>query len=162
MARSDFVEERGEIDVDLWRGQVPKYTEVELERKWLWLLVGVPGALVMMTLVAFLYGALELPWSAYDSLGGFVLIILVPFFCGAAFGIGTNRMRDAIIVAWAVSLAATALGAYLSNLPYSYGTVSGGSAYVGQGWTVVFLFIVAFISTTSAGAAVARAASEVE
>ena len=115
-----------------------------------------------MTLIAFLYGALELPWSAYDSFWGFVLIILAPFFCGAAFGIGTGRMRDAIIVSWAVSLAATGLGAFLSNIPFMYGAVSGGGAYVGQGWTAVFLFIVAFIATTSAGAAVARAASEIE
>jgi hypothetical protein len=145
-----------------WEGQAVPRARVGLERPWTWLAVATPLSFVLMTCASFLYAALELPWSAYDSWWGLILIAAVPLLSGAAVGLAFDRMRPALVAAWSVGLASAASSGILLALPYLLGLVHNTGRFSGQAWTTGFLAFLAIMPFVAIGSALAVASNTVE
>jgi hypothetical protein len=128
----------------------------------LWLGLAVPLAFVLESTAFFLYAALELDWSTFDSWWGVVVIMACPLAAGAGIGLAFENMKQAVLLAWAVGISASIASAVLFASPYTMGVVDNTGIYSGLAWTAGFVSALAALPLGAIGAALAVSANTIE
>jgi hypothetical protein len=122
----------------------------------------VPLAFALETNAFFLYAALELGWSTYDSWWGVAIILGSPLLAGAGIGLAFDELKRAILLSWGVGFASAAAAALLFALPYTLEVVGTTGRHTGHAWTAGFVATLAILPLGSIGAALAASANSIE
>ncbi|MFH0815655.1 MAG: hypothetical protein V1934_02410 [Methanobacteriota archaeon] len=145
-----------------WSSQGKGTTEQTLVLPKLWLGLAVPLAFALETTAFFLYSALELDWSTFDSWWGLVIIMGAPVVAGAGIGLAFENMKRAIVTSWAVGLSASISTAVLFAIPYTIDAVESTGRHTGLAWTAGFVAALAILPLGAIGAALAVSANNIE
>ncbi len=145
-----------------WMGQGEGTTKMALVLPKKWLAAAMPLAFVLEATAFFLYAALELDWSTFDSWWGIVVIMGCPLVAGAGLGLAFDDMKKAIVVSWAVGAAACIASGLLFALPYTMKVVENTGKYTGLSWTAGFVAALAILPLSAIGAALAVSANNIE
>lgn len=128
----------------------------------LWLGAAIPLAFALETTAFFLYAAVELDWSTFDSWWGLIIIMGSPLVAGAGIGLAFENMKKAIVTSWVVGLSAAVSAAVLFALPYTLHAVENTGRYTGLAWTAGFIAALAILPLGAIGAALAVSANSIE
>jgi hypothetical protein len=145
-----------------WDSQGEGTTRQKLVLPGLWLGIAIPLAFGLETTAFFLYSALELSWSTYDTWWGLVIIMGAPLVAGAGIGLAFESMKKAIFVSWMVGLSASVSAAVLFALPYTLHAVANTGKYTGLAWTAGFVAALAILPLGAIGSALAVSANNIE
>jgi hypothetical protein len=144
-----------------WNSQGEGTTGQTLVLPRLWLGAAIPLAFALET-AFFLYAALELDWSTFDSWWGLVVIMGAPLVAGAGIGLAFENMKKAIVMSWIVGLSASISAAVLFALPYTIHAVESTGRHSGLAWTAGFVAALAILPLGAIGAALAVSANSIE
>jgi FtsH-binding integral membrane protein len=145
-----------------WQSQGEGTTNQRLVLPGTWLAVAVPLAFFLETTAFFLYAALELDWSTFDSWWGLIVIMGSPLVAGAGLGLAFENMKRAIVLSWAVGASACIASGLLFALPYTLEVVDNTGKYTGLSWTAGFMAALAILPLSAIGAALAVSANNIE
>jgi hypothetical protein len=145
-----------------WNSQGEGTTGQTLVLPRLWLGAAIPLAFALETTAFFLYAALELDWSTFDSWWGLVVIMGAPLVAGAGIGLAFENMKKAIVMSWIVGLSASISAAVLFALPYTIHAVESTGRHSGLAWTAGFVAALAILPLGAIGAALAVSANSIE
>jgi hypothetical protein len=155
-------ESEGGGEMAHWAAQGDGTTGEALALPKLWLGAAVPLAYFLETAAFFLYAALELDWSTYDSWWGIIVIMGSPLMAGAGIGLAFDDMRKAIVLSWAVGASACISSALLFALPYTLDVVESSGRHTGLAWTAGFVAALAILPLGAIGSALAVSANHIE
>jgi len=145
-----------------WSAQGEGNTGRSLVLPRLWLGAAIPLAFFLETTAFFLYAALELDWSTFDSWWGLVVIMGAPLVAGAGIGLAFDNMKRAILTSWVVGISASISAAVLFALPYTMHAVESTGRHSGLAWTAGFIAALAILPLGAIGAALAVSANTIE
>jgi len=145
-----------------WEKQSEEAALVGLIHPKRWLLVSMPFSFIMITLAFFLYDAMEVPWSAYDSWWGLIVIGGIPVMAGFAIGISFDRLKPALLATWGVGVAAAIASALLFASPYLMNVIENTGKYTGHAWTGAFVAFITILPLSAIGALLAASSNIVE
>jgi hypothetical protein len=145
-----------------WEGQPDEKALVGLNHPRRWLAVAAPLGFLMLTLAFFLYDALELPWSAYDSWWGLIIIGGLPVMVGFAIGITFDRLKPALFATWGVSVAAAVSSTLLFASPYLMKVIDNTGKFTGHAWTGAFVALITILPLSAIGASLAVSSNIIE
>lgn len=145
-----------------WEGQPDEKSLVGLNHPGRWLALSAPLGFIMLTFAFFLYDALELSWSAYDTWWGLIVIGGIPVMVGFGIGISFDKLKPALFTAWGVGVAAAVASTLLFASPYLMKVIENTGKYTGHAWTGVFIALIAILPLTAIGVSLAVSSNIIE